>query len=242
LQKIVLARQIELQFDRELDPLLMLERLDTPGCYRLFWESSPGAAFVSVSPERLYQRDGHRIVCDALAGTRPRGQTSQEDNRLGRELLDSDKDGREHSFVTNAIHTTLSTLCDEVRGGDNISIMKLRRVQHLLASFRGELRNGISDREILKSLHPTPAVAGYPIDQACDRLATLESFDRGWYAGPMGWLGSERAEFAVGIRCALAQGKRLTLYAGAGIVEGSDPRQEWDESENKASQFLALLT
>ncbi|MBU8933626.1 MAG: isochorismate synthase [candidate division Zixibacteria bacterium] len=243
LRKIVLARRIELQFDREIDPLSMLQRLDTPGCYRFFWESSPGMAFVSISPERLYRRDGRHIECEALAGTRPRGKTVAEDNRLGRELLGSDKDGREHSFVTEAIREALSMICDKVRGGNDITIMKLPRLQHLLASFKGKLRDGVSNREILDFLHPTPAVAGYPIDQACDRLTTLESFDRGWYSGPVGWLGSgDRAEFAVAIRSALAQGKRLTLYAGAGIVEGSDPKQEWDESENKMSQFLALFS
>ncbi|MEA2031177.1 MAG: isochorismate synthase [candidate division Zixibacteria bacterium] len=242
LQKIVLARKTELRFDDKLDPVSLLQHLEAPGCFRFLWEPQPGRAFVSIPPERLYKREERRISCEALAGTRPRGHTVDEDNRLGQELLNSDKERREHLFVADTIRKVLSMLCQKIGEGDAVTIMKLRELQHLMTSFDCELRETVSDSDVLANLHPTPAVAGYPVDEARNRIASMEPFDRGWYAGPVGWVNNEGAEFAVAIRSGLVYDNKLYLYSGAGIVDGSDWQLEWEEIENKITQFLRLFT
>jgi menaquinone-specific isochorismate synthase len=198
-------------------------------------------AFLSATPERLYRRRNHHIVGEALAGTRPRGKTPEDDLRLGEKLLTSQKEAREHAFVADSVRTALSDLCRSLSADDHRSLVKLPRVQHMVTRFEGELRPGIGDGHLLTRLHPTAAVGGYPANLARSRLRRLETFDRGWYAGPIGWIGVDEAEFAVGIRSGLVQGDTLRLFSGAGIVEGSHPDREWDEIEDKIGTFLNII-
>jgi len=121
-------------------------------------------------------------------------------------------------------------------------VLKLPHVQHLKASLNGRLKPGVSDSDLLVSLHPTPAVGGYPTDRAVDEIFSLALFDRGWYASPTGWIGADAAEFCVAIRSGLIDRNRLALFSGAGIVAGSRPEREWDEIENKIGSFLSLIT
>jgi len=120
--------------------------------------------------------------------------------------------------------------------------MKLVRVQHLMTGIEGELNKDISDQEILECLHPTPAVGGYPQDKAKELIAEIEPFDRGWYSGPVGWISKDSADFAVAIRSGLITKNKLRIYAGAGIVKGSDPDNEWNEIESKIATFLKVLS
>ena len=243
LGKVVLARRTEIGFSEEVDAALLAESLEaaTPGCFHFYVEPEEGVAFLGASPERLFRREGRAIVSEAVAGTRPRGTSESDDAELRDELLGSEKDLSEHAYVRTSIQETLGALCEELEVGQDISEMKLARGRHLRSKVRGTLREGVADADVLCALHPTPAVGGYPKAGAKQKIRELEPFDRGWYAGPVGWIGSEGAEFAVGIRSALARGKRLALYSGAGIVAGSVPEEEWAEIEGKIGDFTRIF-
>lgn len=243
MEKVVLARRVEFRFGEDLEPVTLLEDLRgaTPGCFHFLLEPEEGVAFLGASPERLFRREGRSILSEAVAGTRPRGASSVDDTELGEELLQSAKDRAEHSFVRLGIGEDLSPLCEELEAEDRASEMKLARGRHLVSKIRGTLREGVEDGEVLAALHPTPAVGGYPKEEALEEIRTLEPFDRGWYAGPVGWLGVDGAEFAVGIRSGLVRGGTLVLYSGAGIVEGSTPGGEWTEIEQKIGDFTGTF-
>ena len=119
--------------------------------------------------------------------------------------------------------------------------MRLAKKQHLRSNVQGTLKADVDDGMLLKRLHPTPAVGGYPTDNALPEIARIEPFNRGWYAAPVGWVGSDSAQFAVGIRSGLVEGNELSLFSGAGIVRGSDPDAEWREVENKIQDFIGIL-
>ncbi|MCH8072671.1 MAG: isochorismate synthase [Proteobacteria bacterium] len=196
---------------------------------------------MGASPERLYDRCGRTIGSDAMAGTRARGDTLEDDRRKADELIGSEKELREHRYVIDGVYESLSPLCESLeRNGDPV-LVKLARVQHLVARLEGVLRQGVDDGAILAAIHPTAAVAGFPRQLSVERIEQLEPFDRGWYAGPVGWIGRDRAEFAVSIRSGLIINNVIDLYSGAGIVEGSTPDSEWKEIENKIANFLKAL-
>jgi len=243
LEKIVLARESRFDFVAPPDAvrLMTLLRARTGGCFHFLFQPDQSTAFFGATPERLYARTGGAILSEALAGTRPRGESDDDDQRLGEKLLSSGKETREHGYVAASTRRVLTELCRTLSGGEQRSLVKLARVQHMIARFEGELDDGIGDIDILPALHPTPAVGGVPSDLARQRIAELEHFDRGWYAGPVGWVGCDSAEFAVGIRSALLRGEQLRLFSGAGIVEGSHPDREWDEIENKIGSFLKIF-
>jgi menaquinone-specific isochorismate synthase len=243
MEKVVFARRVEFQFEDDLDPVALLEGLRdaTPGCFHFLVEPEEGVAFVGASPERLFRRDGRGILSEAVAGTRPRGASALDDTELGEELLGSAKDQAEHSFVRVGIRESLGPLCEDLAVDVRVSEMKLARGRHLVSRIRGTLREGVADGEVLAALHPTPAVGGYPKETALEEIRAVEPFDRGWYAGPVGWLGADGAEFAVGIRSGLVRGDTLALYSGAGIVEGSTPEGEWAEIEQKIGDFTGMF-
>ena len=122
------------------------------------------------------------------------------------------------------------------------SVVKASSAHHLITRFQGTLKDAIDDAQILTLLHPTPAVGGMPRAQALKAIAELEPFARGWYAGPIGYIGYDSVDFAVALRCALIRGRRVNLYAGAGIVKGSTADGEWREIEQKKSIFLNLFS
>jgi menaquinone-specific isochorismate synthase len=243
LGKVVLARRTEFGFEKNLDAALLAERLGelTPGCFHFYVEPEEGVAFVGASPERLFRREGRAIESEAVAGTRPRGASEAADAELRDELFGSRKDKAEHDHVRVGIGETLGPLCDELEVEKGVSEMKLASRRHLVSKVRGTLGEGVTDAEVLRALHPTPAVGGYPRAEALEEIRALEAFDRGWYAGPVGWIGVEEAEFAVGIRSGLVRGNRLALFSGAGIVAGSVPEGEWAEIEQKIGEFTRMF-
>jgi menaquinone-specific isochorismate synthase len=243
-EKVVLARRAEFGFAGELDPELLLENLEaaTPGCFHFGLHPGEGeATFVGASPERLYRREGREVISEAVAGTLPRGDSAESDEALRRELLNSDKLRREQGHVREGIRESLSGLCEELEIENGVSEMKLASRRHLVSGVRAALRDGVTDADILAALSPTPAVGGHPKEKARQFLREAEPFDRGFYAGPVGWIGDGSAEFAVGIRSGLVEGRRLSLYSGNGIVEGSEPEEEWREVEQKISDFVTVL-
>lgn len=243
LKKIVLARKSSLTFDAKLNPFVLLQSLKkaTKDCFHFGFVPVAETAFIGASPERLYARDGRDLKTEALAGTRPRGKNKPSDGKLAQELLQSEKDKREHGLVVEGIREALSPLSKTLQVEDRVQLLKLARSQHLLCAVQARLKDETTDAQILRCLHPTPAVGGYPTADALREIGRLESFDRGWYAGPIGWVGRDRVEFGVGIRSGLVDGSRLHLFAGAGIVAGSTAQGEWDEIENKMSDFIKIL-
>jgi menaquinone-specific isochorismate synthase len=243
LGKVVLARRAELGFAAALDPTLLTEELEsaTPGCFHFYVEPESGVAFLGASPELLFRREGRSVQSEAVAGTRPRGASATDDEGLRDELLHSEKDLSEHAFVRIGIEEALGPLCEEIEVEGGVSEMKLARGRHLRSRVRGTLRDGVTDAALLDALHPTPAVGGHPRGEALGEIRALEPFDRGLYAGPIGWIGAEASEFAVGIRSGLVRGRALALFSGAGIVAGSVPNEEWVEIEQKIGDFTRMF-
>jgi menaquinone-specific isochorismate synthase len=243
LGKVVLARRAEIGFDGDFDPALLLEGLKatTPGCFHFYAQPESGVAFLGASPERLFRRDGDSVVSEAVAGTRPRGVSSTDDEGLRDDLMQSAKDRSEHSYVRTGIEEALGPLCEELEVEEGVSEMKLARRRHLKSRICGVLREGVTDAALIDALHPTPAVCGYPYDEALGKIRDLEPFDRGWYAGPVGWIGAEASEFAVGLRSGLVRGRTLALFSGAGIVAGSVPDEEWAEIEQKIGDYTGMF-
>ena len=243
MEKVVLARRVEFGFGESLDAILLMERLReaTPGCFHFLVEPEEGVTFLGASPERLFRREGRDISSEAVAGTRPRGASDLDDAQLREELLESAKDRAEQSIVRVSIEESLGALCGDLKVENKASEMRLARGRHLVSRIRGTLGEGVTDTGVLAALHPTPAVGGYPKGEAMGEIRALERFDRGWYAGPVGWFGADGAEFAVGIRSGLVRGGTLRLYSGAGIVVGSTPEGEWAEIEQKISDFTKVF-
>lgn len=243
LEKVVLARRAEFEFAGEPDATALFERLKavTPGCSYFYVEPEAGAAFIGASPERLFRREGPVVRSEAVAGTRPRSDSAEADAGLRDELLGSEKDLAEHGYVRRSIRETLAALCESLEVDEATSEMKLARGRHLVSRMRGVLREGVGDADLLRALHPTPAVGGYPKAGALAAIPALEPFDRGLYAGPVGWIGGAGAEFAVGIRSGLVRGERVALFSGAGIVAGSTPEGEWAEIEQKIGDFTKVF-
>ncbi|XP_075505043.1 isochorismate synthase, chloroplastic-like [Primulina tabacum] len=244
LTKVVLARSSRVHTNAEVDPLMWLEALQAEGVnsYQFCLQPPEAPAFIGNTPERLFYRDQLSVTSDALAATRARGTSEALDIEIGRDLLSSPKDHHEFAVVRESIRRKLEAICSNTIVEPNKALRKLPRVQHLYAKLTGTLDKEDDEFKILSSLHPTPAVCGQPMEDARVFIVETESFDRGYYAGPVGWFGGAESEFAVGIRSALV-GKDIgaILYAGTGIVEGSKPAMEWKELELKTSQFTKLM-
>lgn len=242
-EKVVLARKCSLTFSESLDPSAITKMLkeNSPVCFQFCFQTKAGGAFAGATPEMLYGRQGRTIKCEALAGTRQRGNDVENDQNLSGALLNSDKERREQKFVGDYIYNIFERLCESVSSENEVRVLKLNHLQHLVSDFEGVLKKSVGDSDLLASLHPTPAVGGYPKEKALAYLAEHELFDRGWYAGPVGWISNSAAEFVVAIRSGLILKNRLELYSGAGIVKGSIPENEWKEIENKIKSFKDII-
>jgi len=245
-EKIVLARKRALEFSDNINHFIILQKLKEKAAssYTFCFQPEDNLAFIGASPELLYYRKGRKLQSEAVAGTRTRGRTSREDQGLGEELLRSEKDLREHRYVVDSIKDAFTNLTPPKLNCNNmsVSLLKLARIQHLIASFDTQLKENVSDAELIETLHPTAAVGGYPKDKAVEEIGRLEGFNRGWYAAPVGWVKRDAAEFVVAIRCGLVKDNTLNLYSGAGIINGSVPDNEWDEMNNKIDTFLSVLS
>ena len=240
LDKVVLAREAVVEADRPFPRGELLRRLrGRPGGSTYLYASG---GFVGASPELLVRRQGRVAVSRPMAGTVPRGgSASAEADGLAR-LTGSPKEAVEHRLVVDAVAEGLAKVADRVQVG-RPEVVRLATVAHLATEITADLTGPLpSALELAALLHPTPAVGGSPRDAALAAIATLEPFDRGCYAGPVGWV--DRAgdgEWAVAIRCATLTGRRAHLIAGAGVVPGSDPDAEWAETEHKLRAMLEVL-
>ncbi len=228
LEKAVLATALQVDLAGEVVPRDVLERLRRthPDCFRFLVDD--GHAFFGAPPERLVARSGREVRTEALAGTVPRGSTPAEDDDLAARLLDDEKTTREQRLVTEAIRERLAPT-GEVRTGER-GVRRLAGVQHLETPVEATLSEDRHVLDLVEALHPTPAVGGLPVERAVRAVRDIEPFERGWYAAPVGWFDAAGdGEFAVAIRSGVAADRRVTLFAGNGIVADSDPEDEWDE-------------
>jgi isochorismate synthase len=199
--------------------------------------------FLGATPEMLVQRQGSRIRADCLAGSAPRGATPAEDEALAAALLADDKERREHALVTEGLRDSLAGLCDDVHIAQTPTVRKMANVQHLHTPVEATVTGDRHILEFVERLHPTAAVAGLPRERSLCLIREQEGFSRGWYAGPIGWLDADgNGEFAVALRSALVRGNKAVLYAGCGIVQGSDPDREYEESRIKLEAMLWALS
>jgi menaquinone-specific isochorismate synthase len=242
-QKTVLARKVLVQFETSPEPvsiLSFLKRLPTKR-YDFLFQVDETNAFLGSSPERLYKRSGRSIASEAVAGTRVRGKMEQDDIQLAEELMASGKEQLEHDFVIDAIEEVLQPLCTSLEKDNEKSLLKLKETQHLISQFKGILKEGVTDDMLLETLHPTPAVGGCPLKEALRAIDESEPFKRGWYAGVIGTVGHDDCDFAVGLRSGRIDKTGLSLYSGVGIVEGSDPVDEWYEVDSKITTFMEMF-
>jgi menaquinone-specific isochorismate synthase len=241
--KVVLSRHSQIDVDDNIDPwtLLACWQGRNPNSFQFGFQFSPERAFISCSPERLYLRRQQELFTEALAGTTIRGLNPDEDNKLAQALLADSKNSHENQLVRKHIVDALTPLSQYVGADEQPRIFKLNHIQHLHRSIRAQLRPGVNDFELLRALHPTPAVGGLPRHAALNFIRQREGYARGWYAGACGYLNRHESEFSVAIRSALIEPRRINLFAGAGIVAGSDPEAEWQELENKLATVLSIL-
>jgi menaquinone-specific isochorismate synthase len=241
--KVVLAREVTVDADITLSPVEVLARLHTtqPGCFVYGDGRAPDRWFVGASPELLVRRRGDAVESRPMAGTVPRGASPDDDAAAVARLASSAKQRAEHGIVIDAVRSALARHCDDVTAGEPEAV-RLTAVTHLATSVRARLRDGASALDLALDLHPTPAVGGTPTDAARAAIAALEGFDRGNYAAPVGWVDARGdGEFAVALRCAELRGAHARLLAGAGIVAGSDPDDEWAETQAKLEPMLRAI-
>ncbi len=234
LSKVVLARKPEFYLENPLDPYLLLEFLKKTkiNCSFFSFQINPEQTFLGASPETLFIRTKKSILTEAIAGTVFNSKKM---------ILKTQKNLNEFSYVKRYLEKRLSTLCDLVEV-DKIDEISTGNLHHLYSSLKGNLKPLIGDFDLLNSLHPTPAVCGSPQVKALKAIADLEPFDRGWYAAPIGKISLSHSQFVVGIRSCLIQPNKLSLFAGCGLVEGSDPKNEWEELEAKINPYLKFLS
>jgi menaquinone-specific isochorismate synthase len=239
LEKVVLACALEVDLAEPVDLPDVLERLRRtyPNCYRFLVQPTAETGFLGAPPERLVDKRGREVSTEALAGSVGRGDTPAADAELAQSLVESEKIQHEQRVVVDAICDQLAPLGD-VREGEQ-TVRKLDTIQHLQTPISATLDAATHVLDIVAALHPTPAVGGLPPAVAAATIKEVESFERGWYAAPVGWFDAAGdGEFLVGIRSGVAGGTGARLFAGNGIVRDADPRAEWEEIQLKYRPLL----
>jgi isochorismate synthase len=243
LKKVVLAREVRVTAPRAHDAAATFGALRElfPSCF-CFCCGFPEGAFLGASPELLVRRDGAGAATVALAGSTRRSADPAVDDHLGEQLRTSPKDRSEHEIVVRRIERSLQPHAVWVEAERDPVLVKVANIQHLGTPIRAQLADPRSAVELAGLLHPTPAVGGEPREAALELIGELEQLDRGWYAGPIGWMdAAEDGEFCVALRSALLRDRTAHLFAGAGIVADSDPATELAETELKLGAMLPLV-
>ena len=238
-EKVVLARDHAVWSKEPFDSGLLVRRLHErfSGCFTFHVDGLVGA-----SPELLVRRSGRDVTSEVFAGTAGRGADIAADEELALALTRSDKNLREHAFARDSVAQPLAALCDRLDVPATPTLRVLANVHHLATQITGSLRGDVSVGELVDLLHPTAAVGGTPRFDAVELLTRLEGMDRGRYAGPVGWLDANGdGEFAIALRCAELSGARARLFAGAGVVAGSLPEDELEETRLKLQAMRGVL-
>ncbi|MEU6645219.1 isochorismate synthase [Saccharomonospora sp. NPDC046836] len=242
LRKVVLARALDLEFDEPVQPEAILRNLvkDNRRGYTFGAGLPGGRTLVGASPELLLSRHGDRVVSHPHAGSMPRSADPVTDTENGKALLSSRKDHIEHAVLAEAVIEALRPFCRKLDAPGVPELVSTPTMWHLGTTVTGELIDrDVTALRLAAALHPTPAICGTPTESARELVGELEPFERGYYAGAVGWVDADGdGEWAVSIRCAEVAGQSLRLYAGGGIVPESDPQAELDETSAK---FVTLL-
>ena len=241
-EKVVLAREVDVHAPVSHDPAAVLGLLrEAFGSSFVYAVGRGETTFIGASPELLVRRQGQRASTVALAGSTRRSADPAVDDHLGEQLLRSDKNRSENAIVARRIARALRPHAVWVAAPEEPVVVKVANIQHLAAPIRAQLAEPIDAIALAGILHPTPAVGAEPAS-ALDAIPALEGFDRGWYAGPVGWVDAAGdGEFCVALRCALLRGTLARCYAGCGIVRESDPAAELAETEIKLGVMLPAL-
>jgi len=235
LRKVVLARAIEVESGLPLAVATIRERMHAIAGPAVGYElrGEDGTTLLGASPERLFTLESGRLETQALASSAGPGELER--------LTGGHKEAREHAAVVESIRAALLPLSVEVEIGAAPEPLALGYVSHLCTPVRARLRPGVGPSDVVRALHPTAAVGGTPRDEALEFLRNHERLARGWYAGAVGWLGPDRADLRVALRCALIRGGLARLFSGAGCVAGSTADGEWSETAVKARFMLRAL-
>lgn len=245
IEKVVLSRSHHVKIDKNFSSVSAMQVLRNayPNCMSFFYSFPGEGIFFGSTPERLIRLQGDSFETEALAGTIPRGKNMEEDRLLAETLLESHKEREEHRYVLEQIQRKLTGLSDDLESGETPHIFKLKNVQHLKTPIYGSLNSDMHVLELVNRLHPTPAVAGTPTSAAIAIIEKLETHDRGWYSGPIGWTDiNGNGEFFVGLRSALVSENEAHVFAGGGIVSESIAEREWEETELKIQPILTALS
>lgn len=243
-EKIVLARASDLKFSGPCQPLSTLHKLKRRfgNCLVFSFQNGSGDSFIGATPERLLQVRGDRLQTEAIAGSIRRGKSPMEDAALAKQLLNSDKDLREHQFVIDSICRRLAIGGLTVEPPGPPRLLDLVNVRHLHTPLQAKLPSGAHILDFAAHLHPTPAVGGIPREESMAAIRHWEPFSRSLYTGLIGWFNARgEGEFAVNLRSAWIHGDQARIFAGAGIVAGSDPEKEFLETETKMQALLDAL-
>lgn len=242
--KVVLARTREVDLDQPLDPVDVVAHLweTNRGSHVFMFEPEAGCALVGAAPETVATLRNGVFHATAVAGSIRRGETPREQAELAARLLASEKDRTEQRIALDDMVNRLKTVSHQIRTDPQPHVLTLARIQHLETEIRASVPSDVGVLDLLRLLHPTPAVCGLPHDAAMEVLAEEEPFERGWYAGPVGWFDAEgNGIFAPALRTGVSAGHGWRLFAGAGIVEGSVPALEWDETAIKFEPMMGAL-
>jgi salicylate biosynthesis isochorismate synthase/menaquinone-specific isochorismate synthase len=243
IDKVVLARRVVLEAPSEIDVAGALRHLarSAPESTTVAFTRG-GTTFLGATPERLVRTNGRSFETIAIAGSMARGRDAAEDDAHAQALLASEKEREEHAVVVDGLRADLAPMVETLEMAAAPTVLRLRHVQHLATPITGTTRDEAGLLLLAGRLHPTPAVGGSPRTTALAMIEEHEAFDRGWYAGPIGWLGADGdGELMVALRCGLIAGRTATLFAGCGIVADSDPAREWEESRLKLRTMLDAL-
>jgi isochorismate synthase len=243
LDKVVLARRVDLRADVPIDIAATLRRLaDGAAESTVFAIASGDPVFLGASPERLVRTEGRDARTVAIAGSTRRGRSAAEDEALAVALLVDEKEREEHEVVVRMLRESLAPLCDDLDVAPEPRVIRLRTVQHLCTDVTARTSERAGILSLVEVLHPTPAVGGQPRAVALELIRDQERLDRGWYAAPLGWLDRDGdGEFIVALRSGVVRGDHASLFAGCGIVADSEPDREWEESRMKLRALGAAL-
>jgi isochorismate synthase len=243
IDKVVLARRVVLEATATIDVVAALRRLATSAPESTIFAFVRGeTTFLGGTPERLVRTEGRSFETVAIAGSAARGRDAAHDEAFAAALLASEKEREEHAVVVDGLRADLGPIVDRLEIAATPTVLPLRHVQHLATPITGTTRDEGGLLALGGRIHPTPAVGGAPRETALAMIDEHEGFDRGWYAGPIGWLGADGdGELMVALRCGLIRGSTATLFAGCGIVADSDPAREWEESRLKLRTMLGAL-
>lgn len=239
LRKVVLARDLQVSTQEPINVIAALKTLAArdPDCYVFAC-----AGLIGATPELLIQREGGQVRSQVIAGTTARGFGPAEDAAVSAVLAASAKEAEEHRYAAESVSQTLAPLCGDLVVDVTPSVIQLADTHHLATAIRGTLAVEASALKLAGLLHPTAAVCGTPPGTAMDLIRELESMDRGRYAGPVGWMDAHGdGDWGLALHCGQIDGSRARLFAGCGIVAGSDPAAELAEAEVKFRPMLRAL-